>query len=158
MNMYTEKDFIDFLIRAKKATYASQGDEASVTPLLQGSRQLEFREGEFLYRDIYFGMSYFIGQETVYYQGNPIWSMSYSGGVDQEYEIDFVKQVYAFLRKAMRNVSSNNPYRGPKEFIEGDYIYSDSNEGGLGQFVGKETIAYFNKNVYTLNYSGGFIR
>lgn len=156
--MYTEKDFIDFLIRAKKATYASQGDEASVTPLLQGSRQLEFQEGEFLYRDIYFGMSYFIGQETVYYQGNPIWSMSYSGGVDQEYGIELVKQVYAFLRKAMRNVSSNNPYRGPKEFTEGDYIYSDSNEGGLDQFVGKETISYCNKNVYTLNYSGGFIR
>lgn len=79
--MYNEKDFLDFLIQAKKATYASQGDNASVTPLLKGSRQLEFLEGDFLYRDIYFGMSYFIGQETVYYKGNPIWSMSYSGRI-----------------------------------------------------------------------------
>jgi hypothetical protein len=57
--MYTEGEFLDFLIKAKKATYASQGDNASVTPLLEGSRQLEFQEGNFLYRDVYFGMSYF---------------------------------------------------------------------------------------------------
>jgi hypothetical protein len=68
-NMYTEEKFLDFLIKAKKATYASQGDNASVTPLLEGSRQLEFQEGHFLYRDIYFGMSYFACQEIVYYQG-----------------------------------------------------------------------------------------
>ncbi|WP_407652292.1 DUF5680 domain-containing protein, partial [Geobacillus icigianus] len=38
-------------------------------------------------------MSYFAGQEVVYYQGNPIWSMCYSGGVDKEFEIEFVKEV-----------------------------------------------------------------
>jgi hypothetical protein len=34
--MYTEGKFLDFLIKAKKATYVSQGDDASVTPLLEG--------------------------------------------------------------------------------------------------------------------------
>jgi hypothetical protein len=33
--MYTEEKFLDFLIKAKKATYASQGDNASVTPLFR---------------------------------------------------------------------------------------------------------------------------
>lgn len=46
--------FLPFLIRAKKETYASQGDDAAVFPILEGSRQLEYREGEYLYRDIYF--------------------------------------------------------------------------------------------------------
>jgi hypothetical protein len=115
---------------------------------------LEFQEGHFLYRDVYFGMSYFVGQEVVYYQGNPIWSMCYSGGVDKE----FVKEVYAFLRKAMRNVSADTPFRGHKEFVEGDYIYRDSNKGKLDKFVGKETISFADKVVYSLNYSGGFIR
>lgn len=156
--MYTEEKFLDFLIKAKKATYASQGDNASVPPLLEGSRQLEFQEGQFLYRDVYFGMSYFAGQEVVYYQGNPIWSMCYSGGVDKEFEIEFVKEVYTFLRKAMRNVSADNPFRGPKEFVEGDYIYRDSNKGELGKFVGKETISFANEVVYSLHYFGGFIR
>ncbi|SFJ64176.1 DUF5680 domain-containing protein [Thermoflavimicrobium dichotomicum] len=158
MTDFLPREFLDFLIKAEKATYASQGDNASVTPLLEGSRQLEFQEGPFLYRDVYFGMSYFVGQEVVYYQGQPIWSMCYSGGVDKEFEMDFVKKVYAFLRKALRNVSADHPFRGPKEFVEGDYIYRDSNSGELDEFTGKETITFANKFIYSLNYSGGFIR
>jgi hypothetical protein len=84
--------------------------------------------------------------------------MCYSGGVDKEFEIEFVKEVYAFLRKAMRNVSVDTPFRGPKEFVEGDYIYRDSNKGELGKFEGKETIFFVNRVVYSLSYSGGFIR
>ncbi|TYP51307.1 hypothetical protein LZ11_01902 [Thermosediminibacter litoriperuensis] len=149
---------MDFLIKAKRATYASQGDDASVTPLLEGSRQLEFREGHFLYRDIYFGMRFFAGQEVVYYKGNPIWSMCYSGGVEKDSDIEFARKVYDFLRKAMRNVGAENPFRGPKEYIEGDYVYRDSNEGGLDRFKGKETISFAGKVVYSLNYCGGFVR
>uniref|UniRef100_UPI00403F159F DUF5680 domain-containing protein n=1 Tax=Geobacillus sp. FSL W8-0026 TaxID=2954597 RepID=UPI00403F159F len=67
-------------------------------------------------------------------------------------------EVYSFLRKAMRNVSADNPFRGPKEFVEGDYIYRDSNKGELGKFVGKETISFANEVVYSLHYSGGFIK
>src|SRR2546425_1028562 len=48
--------FIPFLVNAKRQTYAAQGDDATVTPLLPGSRQLEYREGVLLYRDINFGI------------------------------------------------------------------------------------------------------
>jgi hypothetical protein len=54
-----------FLLRAKRRTYALLGDAASVTPLLPGSRQLEYREDPLLYRDVYFGLRSFVGQETV---------------------------------------------------------------------------------------------
>ena len=47
--------FAQFLRSAKAATYAAQGDDASVTPVLPDSRQLEYRDGTFLYRDIYVG-------------------------------------------------------------------------------------------------------
>jgi hypothetical protein len=30
--------FVDFLLEAKRATYAAQGDEATVTPLVPGSK------------------------------------------------------------------------------------------------------------------------
>jgi hypothetical protein len=36
--------FLAFLLRAKRHTYAGQGDDATVTPLLPGSKQLEYRE------------------------------------------------------------------------------------------------------------------
>lgn len=94
--MYTEETLLDFLIRAKNPTYASQGDEASVSPLLEGSRQLEFREGPFFYRDVYFGMRFFTELEVVYHQGRPVWSMSYSGGVVKEADLDYAKAVIPF--------------------------------------------------------------
>jgi hypothetical protein len=44
------ESILDFLLDAKRATYASQGDDASVPPLLTGSRQLEYRDGSYFYR------------------------------------------------------------------------------------------------------------
>ena len=73
--------FTTFLVNAKRQTYAAQGDDATVTPLLPGSRQLEYREGVLLYRDIYFGGASFVGQETVYDGPTPVWAMGYAGGV-----------------------------------------------------------------------------
>lgn len=35
---FIKPDFLDFLIEAKKTTYAAQGDDASVEPLIDGSR------------------------------------------------------------------------------------------------------------------------
>src|SRR5260370_42215763 len=73
--------FVDFLLEAKRTTYAGQGDEATVTPLVPGSKQLEYRDGDYLYRDIYFGMANFVGQEVVFHREQAVWSMSYAGGV-----------------------------------------------------------------------------
>jgi hypothetical protein len=37
--------FASFLLEAKRATYAAQGDEATATSLVPGSKQLEYRCG-----------------------------------------------------------------------------------------------------------------
>src|SRR5438046_4162182 len=67
-----------FLLRAKRATYAAQGDDATVTPLIPGSKQLEYREGERLYRDVYVGLTTFAGLETVDDTGAPRRAMTYA--------------------------------------------------------------------------------
>jgi hypothetical protein len=64
-------DLKRFLFAAKQATYAAQGDAASVPPALPDTRQLEYADGDFLYRDIYVGMFRFVGQEIVYLSGRP---------------------------------------------------------------------------------------
>jgi hypothetical protein len=64
----SREQFVDFLLEAKRTTYAGQGDEATVTPLVPGSKQLEYRDRDYLYRDIYFGMAYFVGQEVVFHR------------------------------------------------------------------------------------------
>jgi len=70
-----------FLHTAKLATSAAaQGDSASVEPVLPSTKQLEFVQGNFLYRDIYAGMTFFVGRALVYHLKRPVWSMAYSGG------------------------------------------------------------------------------
>ncbi len=153
------ESILDFLIDAKQQTYASQGDDASVTPLLTGSRQLEYRNGSLFYRDIYFGVAYFAGQETVYKDEKPCWSMSYAGGVDQTITAkDDIQRIYAFLRTALQQVSKEYIFRGPTIFTDGVYEYTNTSEGNFEAFHGTELITQNNRIVYSLHYSGGILR
>lgn len=151
--------FLPFLIDAKRHTYASQGDNASVVPLLSGSRQLEYRRAPFLYRDIYFGMAYFVGQETVYQEDAPLWSMSYAGGVDPSLDsTESIQAVYRFLRVALRQATQDHVFRGPPLVRDGDYTYANRSVGSIFGFHGEETIAHKETVVYTLRFSGGRLR
>ena len=151
--------FMAFLVNAKRQTYAAQGDDATVPPLVPGSRQLEYREGVLCYRDIYFGGAYFVGQETVYEGPTPVWAMGYAGGVmPSSGALREMGQVYGFLRAALRHVTSERPYRGPSQWREGAYVYSDEGQGDLECFWGVETITYEDHVVYQLRYSGGLLR
>ena len=153
------ESILDFLVDAKRKTYASQGDDASVTPLLSGSRQLEYRIGSFFYRDIYFGVSYFVGQETVYKDEQPHWSMSYAGGVDRSITAhEDVRKIYAFLRSALRQVSKEHVFRGPAEYTDGIFKYRNAYQGNFNAFHGDENITQDDEIVYTLHYSGGVLR
>lgn len=145
-----------FLVAAKRATYAAQGDDAAGTPLLGGSRQLEFQLGNVLYRDIYFGMTFFVGQETVYENDTPIWAMSYAGGVVNE-KAD-TSAVYKFLQFALRQIEAGAPFRGPG-LIRGDaFQYTSQTNGTLENFWGIERISQNRGVVYELRYHGGRIR
>jgi hypothetical protein len=147
-----------FLVEAKRRTYAAQGDEAGVDPpLVPGSRQLEYRDLEWLYRDIYFGMAAFSGQETVSHEEVPVWAMVYAGGLLPDAARP-PREVYAFLRRALLHVPPGRPYRGPSSFADGDFSYGNQWEGGPERFRGVERIALSGRPVYELVYAGGFLR
>ena len=151
--------FVTFLVNAKRQTYAAQGDEATVAPLLLGSRQLEYRDRALLYRDIYFGGAYFVGQETVYHDSLAIWAMGYAGGLIAPIISPLeMGQVYEFLRAALGQVASERPYRGPRIFRDGAYVYTDESQGDIDRFSGVETITREDNQVYQLRYSGGLLR
>ena len=149
-----------FLVEAKRRTYVGLDDDATVsTPIMPGSKQLEYSEGELSYRDIYFGMAFFVGQEVVTDQQRAIWSMSYAGGVSPDIAArDKFLATYAFLRKALLCISEDRPFRGPSHFEQGSYRYVNTSEGGLSEFHGTEQIYLDAKPVYGLRYSGGIIR
>ncbi|MGE5561204.1 MAG: DUF5680 domain-containing protein [Chloroflexota bacterium] len=154
-----EQNLVSFLVEAKARTYAAQDDDASVAPLLNGSRQLEYQLGDFHYRDIYFGFRSFVGQEVVEFHGRPVWSMAYAGGVtDAALSEDQVRDVYRILRKALSMVAPSHVYRGPAHVEIDGYSYRNMAAGGLADFSGREEIRYDQRVVYALNYCGGLIR
>lgn len=144
----------EFLIRAKVQTYAGEG-ERNERRLEDGGKELTFREGEFLYRDRYYGFNPFAGEEIVWRGGQAIWVMNYYGEVTDDATpcID----VYEFLQSALRNVEAGRPFRGPREFSDGDFIYRDESTGDPDRFTGHEWILYQGREVYRLDYHGGAV-
>ena len=133
----SREQFVDFLLEAKRTTYAGQGDEATVAPLVPGSKQLEYRDGDYLYRDIYFGMAYFVGQEVVFHRELAVWSMSYAGGVmPRSRDNSDTRAIYAFLRLALRHGGKDEPYRGPAAFTRDFLTYTNLSSGSLALFSG----------------------
>ena len=145
----------EFLIAAKTSSYASNG-EANEHPLPDGSLELTYSANGFNYRDRYFGADPFVGQEIVFQDGKAIWSMNYYGRiVDKKYP---VAQIYAFLQKALRQVTLERPFRGPSAFEEGDFMYNDESSGTLDAFSGVERILFNRHKVYLLKYHGGTVK
>lgn len=150
----------EFLVEAKRQTYAALDDAATVsTPLLQGSKQLEHRAPPFAYRDIYFGMGFFVGHETVAIDDRVVWSMAYSGGArDDVTDGNLLRGIYAFLRRALSAVEPAHPFRGPPTFRDDRFLYENSVIGTLLRFYGAERIIADDREVYELRYSGGILR
>jgi len=155
------RDFAAFLVEAKRRSYAGLDDDATVsTPLLAGSKQLEHRAPPYAYRDIYFGVGFFVGQETVSRDERVIWSMSYSGGARAEIaDRDSFLAIYKFLRQALLGVSAEEPFRGPRLFEQAGLVYRNEVEGELDRFHGVERISRGDGTpLYELRYCGGLLR
>ena len=73
------QDFIPFLLRAKKATYAS--GTTPVETSRPASHDLSYREEPYLYIDTYLGGIHFIGEEAVWKNGLNRWGMTYYGNM-----------------------------------------------------------------------------
>ncbi|MBX4201003.1 XRE family transcriptional regulator [Candidatus Parcubacteria bacterium] len=145
----------EFLVKAKKNTYASNG-EGGENKLEDGSKELTFEEGDFKYRDRYFGNKAFIGEEIIWKDGEAVWGMNYYGRMLSE-SMDMGK-LYGFLKKALLEVHESMPFRGPKELQDGDFIYSNSVADTKDSFRGEEVIFYKDEKIYELKYHGGLIK
>ena len=63
---------IDFLIRAKKSTYAGKGAETESSR--PESHDLIYREDDLMYYDTYLGGDKFAGEEALWISEKPYWS------------------------------------------------------------------------------------
>lgn len=145
-----DEKITDFLIRAKRATYAGKGAETA--PSRPSSHDLIYREGDLMYYDTYLGGERFAGEEALWIAGEPYWSMNYCGRVTgSPFSGDFLKE-------ALLRVPHDAPYRGPARYERGDWTYLCETEGGFDWFRGTEEILYRGASVYTCRFHGGLIR
>ena len=149
-----EKDrrtFIEFLLRAKRATYAAgEGASESSRP---NSHDLRYEEadGGWLYIDSYLGSERFLGEEAVWKDGVPVWAMNYSGRVvGKGFDGDF-------LKAALFQVPESAPYRGPIEYQDGPMLYCNTVAGAPDWFFGREEIFRSGVSVYECVYHGGVV-
>lgn len=149
-----KKKLIYFLVEARVNTYAGGGGK--VKPQLPGSTQLEYKEGDWLYRDIYnLGNKIFVGLETVYLSNKPVWSMSYYGDFKKMTE----QEVDAILKGALIEKKETTRLWSRVEWKKGEYRYVCVPDGheSIDKISGFEEIYKGKNRVYYLYYAGGFI-
>ena len=140
---------LSFLLHAKKSTYAAHGAEApSSRP---NSHDLTFAEGDLLYIDTYLGGAQFAGEEAVWQDGKPVWSMNYCGRLLGE---GFDGDV---LTNALLRGPEEAPFRGPEVYREGELEYRCHADGDVDWYQGYEEICLKGVRIYECFYHGGVI-
>lgn len=150
--MLDNPEFVPFLLRAKRATYA--GGAVPGGSSRPASIDLQYAEGDFLYLDTYLGSRDFLGEEAVWFRGAPIWGMNYHGVMLVDAIPDGFSQI---LHAALSAVPAEAPYRGPAELVLGDLRFTCAWQGTLARFSGIERIEHRGQAIYELNFHGGRI-
>jgi len=141
------EQLISFLLLAKRSTYPANGIEQE--PSRVASHDYFFEKGTLAYADSYFGSDIFSGQEIVYENKIPVWSMNYMGRiVGKGFSSDFLKE-------ALLASSKMYPYRGPLLYANGQFTYHNKVNGTFEWYEGNEEIYYSSNKIYECKYHGG---
>lgn len=162
LDTYFKNTFINFLINAKKSTYANSNIK-KVESSRVGSSDYHYEEiidnKKYIYHDTYFGGTKFMGEEVVYCDDSkPIWGMNYYGvTLDDTLGEEAMDKA---LRPALMKVGEDEniiPVRGIAKFENNGYTYAFKTTGTIEKFDGIEQIYKDNRLIYELHCSGGMI-
>jgi len=143
-----------FIVSAKAATYVGGG--AKIPSCRPASHDLQFVDGDWAYLDSYFGGTNFIGEETVWYAGNPVWAMNYYGYILKP-ELITPAQAGHMIKASLSRMYTLNRFLGGFQYSESDFSYFDSSQGEFTCFTGREWIQHNGIKAYELVYHGGLI-
>jgi Domain of unknown function (DUF5680) len=146
---------LQFIVSAKRACYVGSG--AAVEPSRLGSRDLAYQDGDYAYRDSYFGNVDFLGQETVWFKGNPVWAMNYYGYIIRTDLID-ASRTGATIKAALTAMYAENRFLGGFAWTGPHGTYADGSTGDHQHFHGHEYITVDGVKAYALDYFGGVIK
>jgi len=158
-----KKILLAFIAKAHRNTYAATTEvrkqHKCEVPIQAGHTDYEFVEGDLRYRDSYAGIKWAPGSEVVFLKEIPIWCMAYQGQHNSKFDdVFFQEEAFPFLKKALMTFDDSMPFRGPKEFSEGDFKYFFEMEGDYSYFKGKEKILYKGEIVFFQDVMGEIIK
>lgn len=142
-----------FLIDSNKAGYAG-GDERQWIKESDSSTTIPFNKGEWRSHDNFYGGEPYGGRVIIFHKDKPVWIMVYYGWVASGVDTNLV---YGVLRNALKQMPEEAPYRGPKEYKERDFTYSNTWTGKIEQYSGEEQIHQGKTVIYKANYMGGLV-
>ena len=143
----------EFILEASHSTVFSDTNEE---PNKQKDESVTrtYSKDNWLFHDNYFGGEPYGGREVVFYKDKPVWMMVYYGWVVDGVDTD---RVYPILGKALSNSTTDKPFRGPDEYIDGTTIYANDIEGDVENFRGEERIYNGEELLYIARYMGGLV-
>ncbi|TDC21453.1 DUF5680 domain-containing protein [Kribbella albertanoniae] len=153
--MISDSDLEAFIVRAKAATYAGDGNFAELSR--PAAHDLRFSDGDLSYLDSYFGDADFLGQEVVHAAGRPIWGMNYYGFLLEPGRLT-AADAGRLIKQALTALYAEARFLGGFTYCDGGLTYLDENTGGVGRFEGVEHISGPDGTpYYRLRYHGGRI-
>src|SRR3989338_9418852 len=136
--MDDKEEILQFLLKARTKTYAGAGGK--VPAVLTGSQQLEYRKGDWLYRDVYYtGNGIFAGLEAIYLKDKPIFAMSYYGNFKKMTEEEVDKILRVALIENSQTARTWKKVRWQKDGYE--YVCQPDSEGSIEELAGAEKIS-----------------
>jgi hypothetical protein len=145
----------DVVVAAKRACYVGGGDKAASSR--EGSHDLVWSRGPWQYRDSYFGGTDFLGQETIWLAGEPVWAMNYHGFILRPDLID-AQRAGETIKAALSALYAEGRLLGGFAWSGPHGDYQDTPEGTVELFAGEEAIYCAGSKAYGLRYSGGLIK
>lgn len=117
-----------------------------------GSRTIEFIEGDYRMHDNFFGGEPYGGRLVIFYKNQPAFMEVYYGKTNKPAD-----EVYDFLREALQHPGEDNPYRGPAEYKKDKLTYKSTIKGDITDHTVNEWIYDGDTEIYSAVVIGGLV-
>ena len=117
-----------------------------------GSRTIEFSQGDYKMHDNFFGGEPYGGRLVIFYKNEPVLIEVYYGKTSKPSD-----ELYAFLREALQHPDAENSYRGPAEYKKGRLTYKSNVKGDIADHEVTEWIYEQETEIYSAKIIGGLV-
>ena len=125
--MFDLKQLCEFLVQAKKSTYAL-GDDSIKIKESDGSTSLIFEKGDWKYHDNYFGGEPYGGREVVFFKNKPVYIMVYYGQIKNfsiritSYNVCYTKLLRELVFRCFQKLLFRTGCRHPLQFSQCTFV------------------------------------